>query len=257
MLGPSGCGKTTTLRMIAGFESPTSGRILLDGEDVSRTPPVSPQRQHRLPAVRAVPAHVGVRQRRVRAPEPQGPQGRGDPAGRGDARDRPHGRLHAAPSGPAVGWPAAAGRARASAGEQAVGAAARRTAGRARPQAPPGHAARAQAHPARHGRDVHLRHPRSAGGAHDERPHRGHERRLGGADRLAHRHLPSSRHALRGRVHRRGEPAARLRGGASPAGSRRWRWRVGPSRCPTLRMPRARCSSWCDPRRCRWAGRHR
>ena len=39
MLGPSGCGKTTTLRMIAGFESPTEGRILLEGEDVSRTPP--------------------------------------------------------------------------------------------------------------------------------------------------------------------------------------------------------------------------
>jgi spermidine/putrescine transport system ATP-binding protein len=39
MLGPSGCGKTTTLRMIAGFESPSEGRILLDGEDVSRTPP--------------------------------------------------------------------------------------------------------------------------------------------------------------------------------------------------------------------------
>ncbi len=39
MLGPSGCGKTTTLRMIAGFEQPTSGRILLQGQDVSRTPP--------------------------------------------------------------------------------------------------------------------------------------------------------------------------------------------------------------------------
>jgi spermidine/putrescine transport system ATP-binding protein len=39
LLGPSGCGKTTTLRMIAGFEEPTSGRILLDGKDVSRVPP--------------------------------------------------------------------------------------------------------------------------------------------------------------------------------------------------------------------------
>jgi spermidine/putrescine transport system ATP-binding protein len=39
MLGPSGCGKTTTLRMIAGFEEPTSGRIVLEGQDVSYVPP--------------------------------------------------------------------------------------------------------------------------------------------------------------------------------------------------------------------------
>jgi putative spermidine/putrescine transport system ATP-binding protein len=39
MLGPSGSGKTTTLRMIAGFELPTEGRVELDGRDVSRLPP--------------------------------------------------------------------------------------------------------------------------------------------------------------------------------------------------------------------------
>ena len=39
LLGPSGCGKTTTLRMIAGFEKPDSGRIELDGRDVAADPP--------------------------------------------------------------------------------------------------------------------------------------------------------------------------------------------------------------------------
>jgi iron(III) transport system ATP-binding protein len=39
LLGPSGCGKTTTLRMIAGFEFPTSGRITLDGQEINPLPP--------------------------------------------------------------------------------------------------------------------------------------------------------------------------------------------------------------------------
>jgi putative spermidine/putrescine transport system ATP-binding protein len=38
-LGPSGCGKTTTLRMVAGFEVPTSGRIVINGDDITKTPP--------------------------------------------------------------------------------------------------------------------------------------------------------------------------------------------------------------------------
>src|SRR5438094_2198872 len=39
LLGPSGCGKTTALRLVAGFDQPDSGRIVLDGKDITRTPP--------------------------------------------------------------------------------------------------------------------------------------------------------------------------------------------------------------------------
>jgi spermidine/putrescine transport system ATP-binding protein/putrescine transport system ATP-binding protein len=39
LLGPSGCGKTTLLRMIAGFETPTAGRLTLDGKDITTVPP--------------------------------------------------------------------------------------------------------------------------------------------------------------------------------------------------------------------------
>ena len=67
MLGPSGSGKTTVLRLIAGFEQPTSGTIELFGQDVTEARAVRPRRQHGLPGLRAVPAHERARQRRLRA----------------------------------------------------------------------------------------------------------------------------------------------------------------------------------------------
>ena len=67
MVGPSGCGKTTTLRMIAGFERPDSGKILLDGADMAADAAAPAQREHRLPELRALPAPDGGRQRGLRA----------------------------------------------------------------------------------------------------------------------------------------------------------------------------------------------
>ena len=81
LLGPSGCGKTTTLRLIAGFEQPTAGRILLDGTDMGGVPAAQAQREHGVPELRAVPVPVGVRQRRLRPALPQAAQA-GDRAAR-------------------------------------------------------------------------------------------------------------------------------------------------------------------------------
>ena len=76
LLGPSGCGKTTLLRCLAGFEQPDSGRILLDGSDVARTPPYRRPFNMMFQSYALFPhmsvadnVAYGLRQERVRAPE--------------------------------------------------------------------------------------------------------------------------------------------------------------------------------------------
>jgi spermidine/putrescine ABC transporter ATP-binding subunit len=76
LLGPSGCGKTTLLRCLAGFEQPDSGRILLDGTDVARTPPYRRPFNMMFQSYALFPhmsvadnVAYGLRQERVREPE--------------------------------------------------------------------------------------------------------------------------------------------------------------------------------------------
>ena len=64
-LGPSGCGKTTTLRMIAGFERPTAGTIVINGVDMTDRPRQPAERRDGLPVVRPVPEHDHRPERRA------------------------------------------------------------------------------------------------------------------------------------------------------------------------------------------------
>ena len=67
LLGPSGCGKTTLLRLIAGFDQPTSGAIMLRGEDISQLPPNQRSVNTVFQNYALFPAHDGRQKHLLRA----------------------------------------------------------------------------------------------------------------------------------------------------------------------------------------------
>ena len=145
LLGASGSGKTTTLRMIAGFEHPTAGEILMDGPPITALPPYRRDlntvfQQYALFPHMTVRENVGygLRMRNV----PQAERTERVRQALDMVQLAPLARAGAAP---ALRRPAAARRPGPRAGQPAPGAAARRAARRARPQAPQGDAARAEA----------------------------------------------------------------------------------------------------------------
>jgi putative spermidine/putrescine transport system ATP-binding protein len=81
LLGPSGSGKTTTLRLIAGFAIPDAGTVELRGSDVTGLPPYARDVNTVFSGLRAVPAHVDRRQRRVRPADREGPTRGAPPPG--------------------------------------------------------------------------------------------------------------------------------------------------------------------------------
>ena len=177
LLGPSGCGKTTTLRMIGGFEQPTSGLIELKGEDVTWLPPYKRHvntvfQNYALFPHLTIYENVAFGLRRTKVSDSEIRTRVTDMLQPGRAA-----RLRAPQADPAVGRPGAARGARPGAHQSTLRPAPRRAARRARPEAAQADAGRAQADPAG-GRDhVHLRDPRPGRSDDDVRSHRGHEPR--------------------------------------------------------------------------------
>ena len=185
-------------------------------------------------------------------------------AGRG-ARARAPERLREALARPALRRPAPARRARARDRQPPEGAAARRAARRARPQAAPGDAGRAQAHPGRRRHHLRLRHARPGGGADDERPPRRLQRGPDRAGRPARRGLRAPRQHVRGRLRRRLEPARARRPPlhdppredrrSTPPGRASTSRRAASATSPTPGWSPATSSTSTRAASCRWSAR--
>ena len=171
-LGPSGCGKTTTLRMVAGFETISSGDIRIRGERINELPPERRPTSMIFQNYALFP-HMDVERNVAYGLAVKGmpkPERRAKVArmletlGLSDVARR-------AP-GPALGRPAPARRACAQPRGRARHPLARRAARRARRQSAQGHPGRAQAAAAQSRHHLRLRHARAIGGAHPFGPHR-------------------------------------------------------------------------------------
>jgi len=176
LLGPSGCGKTTSLRMIAGFEQPDEGEILIGGVDAVGTPPYKRDvntvfQQYALFPHMTIIDNVayGLKQKGTAKSERYAAAGEALELVQLTGRDKHR------PSMLSGGQQQRVALARALVNQPRV--LLPRAARRARPQAAQGDADRAHPHPAA-GRDhLHLRHPRPGRGVVDVRPDRGHVER--------------------------------------------------------------------------------
>ena len=106
LLGPSGCGKTTTLRMVAGLEQPTSGRVLIGDTDLTGSRPYERPVNTVFQSYALFP-HLDIAGNVAFGPRRRGRQGRRGPGRRG-ARAGADGSPGRPQAGPAVRWPAAA-----------------------------------------------------------------------------------------------------------------------------------------------------
>ena len=169
LLGPSGCGKSTLLRMIAGLETITGGTVSHRRQGRQRDRAGRPRHRHGVPELRALSAHVGLRQHGLRPAQPRRAQAR-DRAARGRGRQAArHRHVPQAQAARAVRRPAPARRHGPRHRARAAGLPVRRAAVEPRRQAARADARRdpPPAQPAQGHLD--LRHPRPGRG-HDAWP---------------------------------------------------------------------------------------